>query len=41
MSLLEALGRLDERDREVLVHRSSSKLGEEETAPRSGIRRGR
>jgi RNA polymerase sigma-70 factor (ECF subfamily) len=38
--LLEALGRLDERDREVLVHRFLLELGEEETATALGIRRG-
>lgn len=38
--LLEALGRLDERDREVLVHRFLLELGEEETAAALGIRRG-
>jgi len=38
--LLDALGRLDERDREVLVHRFLLELGEEETAAALGIRRG-
>lgn len=38
--LLEALGRLDEHDREVLVHRFLLELGEEETAAALGIRRG-
>jgi RNA polymerase sigma-70 factor (ECF subfamily) len=38
--LLEALGRLDERDREVLAHRFLLELGEEETAAALGIRRG-
>ena len=38
--LLEALGRLDERDRDVLVHRFLLELGEEETAAALGIRRG-
>ena len=38
--LLEALGRLDERDRDVLVHRFLLELGEGETAAALGIRRG-
>jgi RNA polymerase sigma-70 factor (ECF subfamily) len=38
--LLAALGSLDERDREVLVHRFLLALGEEETAAALGIRRG-
>jgi RNA polymerase sigma-70 factor (ECF subfamily) len=38
--LLEALGRLDERDRDVLVHRFVLELGEEETAAALGVRRG-
>jgi RNA polymerase sigma-70 factor (ECF subfamily) len=38
--LLEAIGRLDERDREVLVHRFLLELGEEETAAALGVRRG-
>ncbi|WP_349259045.1 RNA polymerase sigma factor, partial [Gaiella sp.] len=33
-------GRLDERDREVLIHRFLLELGEEETAAALGIRRG-
>jgi RNA polymerase sigma factor (sigma-70 family) len=38
--LLDGLGRLGERDREVLVHRFLLELGEEETAAALGIRRG-
>ena len=38
--LLEAIGRLDERDREVLIHRFLLELGEEETAAALGVRRG-
>jgi RNA polymerase sigma-70 factor, ECF subfamily len=38
--LLTALGALDERDRDVLVHRFLLDLGEEETASALGIRRG-
>ncbi|HEY1315999.1 MAG TPA: sigma-70 family RNA polymerase sigma factor [Gaiella sp.] len=38
--LLAALGTLDERDRDVLVHRFLLDLGEEETAAALGIRRG-
>ncbi len=38
--LLDAVGRLDERDREVLVHRFLLELGEEETAAALGVRRG-
>jgi RNA polymerase sigma-70 factor (ECF subfamily) len=38
--LLSALARLDERDREVLVHRFLLGLGEEETAAALGVRRG-
>jgi RNA polymerase sigma-70 factor (ECF subfamily) len=38
--LLAALGALDERDRDVLVHRFLLDLGEEETAAALGIRRG-
>ena len=38
--LVEALARLDERDREVLVHRFVLELGEEETAAALGVRRG-
>jgi RNA polymerase sigma factor (sigma-70 family) len=38
--LLDGLGRLDERDREVLVHRFLLELGEDETAAALGIRRG-
>jgi RNA polymerase sigma-70 factor (ECF subfamily) len=38
--LLGALGRLDERDREVLVHRFLLELDEHETAEALGIRRG-
>ena len=37
---LEGLGRLDERDRQVLVHRFLLELGEEETAAALGVRRG-
>ena len=38
--LLSALGALEERDRDVLVHRFLLDLGEEETAATLGIRRG-
>jgi RNA polymerase sigma-70 factor (ECF subfamily) len=38
--LLEALGRLDERDRDVLVHRFLLGLDERETAETLGVRRG-
>ena len=38
--LLDGLGRLDERDRDVLVHRFLLDLGEEETAAALGVRRG-
>jgi RNA polymerase sigma-70 factor (ECF subfamily) len=38
--LLAAIGRLDERDRDVLVHRFLLELGEEETAAALGVRRG-
>jgi RNA polymerase sigma-70 factor (ECF subfamily) len=38
--LLDARGALDERDREVLVHRFLLELGEEETAAALGVRRG-
>ena len=38
--LLDALGRLEERDREVLIHRFVLELGEEETAAALGVRRG-
>jgi RNA polymerase sigma-70 factor (ECF subfamily) len=38
--LLDALRRLDERDREVLVHRFVLELGEEEAAAALGVRRG-
>ena len=39
-ALLEGLSRLDERDRQVLVHRFLLELGEEETAAALGVRRG-
>ncbi len=39
-ALLEGLGRLEERDRDVLVHRFLLELGEEETAVVLGLRRG-
>ncbi len=39
-TLLEGLARLDERDREVLVHRFLLELGEEETAAALGVRPG-
>jgi len=39
-ALLAALCALDERDREVLVHRFILDLGEEETAAALGVRRG-
>ena len=38
--LLDGLARLDERDRDVLVHRFLLELGEEETAAALGVRRG-
>jgi RNA polymerase sigma-70 factor (ECF subfamily) len=38
--LRAALGSLDERDREVLVHRFLLDLGEDETAAELGVRRG-
>ena len=38
--LLEAIARLDERDRGVLVHRFLLELGEAETAAALGVRRG-
>ena len=38
--LLDAIGRLDERDRDVLVHRFLLELDEQETADALGIRRG-
>jgi len=38
--LVDGLARLDERDREVLVHRFLLELGEEETAAVLGLRRG-
>ena len=38
--LLEAIARLDDRDRDVLVHRFLLELGEEETAAALGVRRG-
>jgi len=38
--LLSALGTLEERDRDVLVHRFLLDLGEEETAAALGVRRG-
>lgn len=38
--LLDGLARLDERDREVLVHRFVLELGEDETAAALGVRRG-
>ena len=39
-TLLAALGRLDERDRDVLVHRFLLELDEQETADALGVRRG-
>jgi RNA polymerase sigma-70 factor (ECF subfamily) len=39
-ALLAALGTLEDRDREVLVHRFLLDLGEEETAAALGVRRG-
>jgi RNA polymerase sigma-70 factor, ECF subfamily len=39
-TLLEGLGRLEERDRDVLVHRFLLELGEAETAAALGLRRG-
>jgi RNA polymerase sigma-70 factor (ECF subfamily) len=39
-ALLGGLAALDERDREVLVHRFFLELGEEETAAVLGVRRG-
>ena len=38
--LLDGLARLEERDRDVLVHRFLAGLGEEETAATLGVRRG-
>ena len=38
--LLDALGRLDDRDRDVLVHRFLLGLDEQETAEALGVRRG-
>ena len=38
--LLQGLAQLDERDRDVLVHRFLLDLGEEETAAALGVRRG-
>jgi RNA polymerase sigma-70 factor, ECF subfamily len=38
--LLDGLARLDERDREILVHRFLLELGEDETAAALGLRRG-
>ena len=38
--LLDGLARLDERDRDVLVHRFLLELGEDETAAALGVRRG-
>ena len=38
--LLDAIGRLDDRDRDVLVHRFLLGLDEQETAEALGIRRG-
>ena len=38
--LLDGLARLEERDREVLVHRFVLELGEDETAAALGVRRG-
>ena len=38
--LLDALARLDERDRDVLVHRYLLELDEQETAEALGVRRG-
>ena len=38
--LLDAIGRLDERDRDVLVHRFLLGLDEQETAEALGVRRG-
>ncbi len=39
-ALLDGLAALDERDRDVLVHRFLLELGEEETAAALGVRRG-
>ena len=39
-ALLDGLAELDERDRDVLVHRFLLELGEEETAAALGVRRG-
>ncbi len=39
-ALLDGLAALDERDRDVLVHRFLLELGEEETAAAFGVRRG-
>jgi RNA polymerase sigma-70 factor (ECF subfamily) len=38
--LVAGLAQLDERDRDVLVHRFVLELGEEETATALGVRRG-
>ena len=38
--LLDAIGRLDDRDRDILVHRFLLELDERETAEALGIRRG-
>ena len=38
--LLDAIGRLDDRDRDILVHRYLLELDERETAEALGIRRG-
>lgn len=38
--LMDALAQLEERDRQVLVHRFVLELGEEETAAALGVRRG-
>jgi RNA polymerase sigma-70 factor, ECF subfamily len=38
--LLDGLARLEERDREILVHRFLLELGEDETAAALGLRRG-
>ena len=38
--LLDAIGRLDDRDRDILVHRFLLELDEQETAEALGIRRG-
>jgi len=39
-ALVDGLAELDERDRDVLVHRFLLELGEEETAAALGVRRG-